>query len=112
MRYAELGRYIEAVERSGSDAGKVRVMRALKLAVPATCIIIALFGAPLAMTSYRAGTAIGIGISLATTITFLLLVQLSQALGGSGLIRPELAAWLPNAVFSVAAVVLLARART
>ena len=112
MRYAELGRYIEAVERSGSDAGKVRVMRALKLAVPATCIIIALFGAPLAMTSYRAGTAIGIGMSLATTITFLLLVQLSQALGGSGLLKPELAAWLPNAVFSVAAIVLLARART
>ena len=64
-------------------------MRALKLAVPATCIIIALFGAPLAMTSYRAGTAMGIGISLATTITFLLLVQLSQALGGSGLIKPR-----------------------
>jgi lipopolysaccharide export system permease protein len=112
MRYGELGRYIEAVERSGSDAGKVRVMRALKLAVPATCIIIAFFGAPLAMTSYRAGTAIGIGISLATTIVFLLLVQLSQALGGGGLIKPEVAAWLPNAIFTVAALVLLARART
>jgi lipopolysaccharide export system permease protein len=112
MRYAELGRYIEAVENSGSDAGKVRVMRALKLAVPATCIIIAFFGAPLAMTSYRAGTAIGIGISLATTIVFLLLVQLSQALGGGGLVKPELAAWLPNAVFGLAAVVLLVRART
>ncbi len=112
MRYAELGRYIDAVENSGADAGKVRVMRALKLAVPATCIIIALFGAPLAMTSYRAGTAIGIGISLATTIVFLLLVQLSQALGSGGLVKPELAAWLPNAVFSVAAVVLLLRART
>lgn len=112
MRYAELGRYIEAVERSGADAGKVRVMRALKLAVPATCIIIALFGAPLAMTSYRAGTAIGIGISLATTIVFLLLVQLSQALGAGGLIKPELAAWLPNTVFAVAAVGLQLRART
>jgi lipopolysaccharide export system permease protein len=112
MRYAELGRYIEAVENSGSDAGKVRVMRALKLAVPATCIIIAFFGAPLAMTSYRAGTAIGIGISLATTIVFLLLVQLSQALGAGGLIKPEAAAWLPNAVFGLAAVVLLLRART
>ena len=112
MRYAELGRYIEAVENSGSDAGKVRVMRALKLAVPATCIIIAFFGAPLAMTSYRAGTAIGIGISLVTTIVFLLLVQLSQALGAGGLVKPELAAWLPNAVFGLAAVVLLVRART
>lgn len=87
-------------------------MRALKLAVPATCIIIALFGAPLAMTSYRAGTAIGIGISLATTIVFLLLVQLSQALGSGGLMRPEYAAWLPNGVFSVAAAILLLRART
>jgi lipopolysaccharide export system permease protein len=112
MRYAELGRYIEAVENSGSDAGKVRVMRALKLAVPATCIIIAFFGAPLAMTSYRAGTAIGIGISLVTTIVFLLLVQLSQALGAGGLVKPEAAAWLPNAVFGLAAVVLLVRART
>ncbi len=112
MRYAELGRYIDAVERSGAEAGKVRVMRALKLAVPATCIIIALFGAPLAMTSYRAGTAIGIGISLGTTIVFLLLVQLSQALGSGGLIKPEFAAWLPNAVFVVAAIVLQLRART
>ena len=112
MRYGELGRYIDAVERSGAEAGKVRVMRALKLAVPATCIIIALFGAPLAMTSYRAGTAIGIGISLATTIVFLLLVQLSQALGAGGLVKPEAAAWLPNAVFGTAAVVLLLRART
>ena len=112
MRYGELGRYIDAMKNSGADTAKLRVMRSLKLAVPATCIIIALFGAPLAMTSYRAGTAIGIGISLATTIVFLLLVQLSQALGSGGLVKPELAAWLPNAIFGAAAVVLLIRART
>lgn len=112
MRYKELGRYIDAVERSGSDADKLRVMRALKLAVPVTCIIIALFGAPLAMTSYRAGSAIGIGISLATTIVFLLAVQLSQALGAGGIVDPTLAAWLPNMLFTVAAVVLQLRVRT
>jgi lipopolysaccharide export system permease protein len=112
MRYAELGRYIDAVERSGSDADKLRVIRALKLAVPVTCIVIALFGAPLAMTSYRAGTATGIGISLATTIIFLLLVQLSQALGTGGLVNPTLAAWIPNLIFAVAALGLLVRART
>ena len=112
MRYAELGRYIDAVERSGNDAGRLRVTRALKLAIPATCFIIALFGAPLAMTSYRSGTAVGIGISLATTIVFLLLVQLSQALGSGGLVHPTVAAWLPNMVFGAAAVGLLGRART
>jgi lipopolysaccharide export system permease protein len=112
MRYAELGRYIDMIERAGNDAGRLRVMRALKLAIPATCFIIALFGAPLAMTSYRSGTAVGIGISLATTILFLLLVQLSQALGSGGLVNPTFAAWLPNLVFGVAAGVLLGRART
>ena len=48
MRYAELGRYVEALERSGGDGRKLRVERALKIAVPFTCIIIAMFGAPLA----------------------------------------------------------------
>lgn len=112
MRYRELGRYIDAVERSGADAGRLRVMHALKLAVPATCVVIALFGAPLAMTSYRSGTAVGIGISLATTIVFLLLVQMMQGLGAAGVVDPTLAAWLPNVLFAGAALVLLWRART
>ena len=49
MRYAELGRYIDALKRSGNDANKLIVEQALKLALPATCLIIALFGAPLAV---------------------------------------------------------------
>ena len=60
MRYAELGRYIDALQRSGNDANKLMVERALKLALPATCLIIALFGAPLAITIPRAGAAVGI----------------------------------------------------
>ncbi len=45
MRYTELGRYVDALSRSGSDTKKLRVERALKLAVPFACIVIALFGA-------------------------------------------------------------------
>src|SRR6266545_2060280 len=54
MRYAELGRYIDALSRSGSDAKKLRVERALKIAIPFICLLIALFGAPLAISSPRA----------------------------------------------------------
>ena len=39
-------------------------------------------------------------------------VQLSQALGAGGLVNPTFAAWLPNMVFGMAALVLLGRART
>ena len=112
MRYEELTRFIRAQERSGSDANLLRVERALKIAIPATCLIIALFGAPLATSTQRGGTAYGIGISLATTVIFLMLIQLTKAIGGKGLIPPDLAAWVPGAIFGVIGLVLMARVRT
>jgi LPS export ABC transporter permease LptG len=112
MRYAELGRYIDALKRSGNDANKLMVDQALKLALPATCLIIALFGAPLAVTSPRAGAAVGIAISLGTTVVFLLVTQITKAVGAGGVINPIVAAWFPNVVFLFAGLVLLAKVRT
>ena len=112
MRYAELGRYIEALQRSGNDANKLIVERALKLAIPATCLIIAVFGAPLAITSPRSGTAFGIAISLGTTVLFLLLMQIAKAVGAGGVVDPTVAAWMPSTAFLVIGLLLLARART
>ena len=112
MRYAELSRFIVSLERSGGDANLLRVERALKLAIPVTCLVIALFGAPLATSTQRGGTAYGIGISLATTITFLMMVQLTKAVGGKDLLPPDIAAWLPNALFALMGLVLLVRVRT
>ena len=112
MRYQELGQYIAALERSGGDADELRVERALKLAIPITCIIIALFGAPLATSTQRGGAAYGIAVSLATTISFLILIQLTKAVGGKGMLEPEVAAWIPNALFGLTGILLLSRVRT
>ncbi|HEY2825771.1 MAG TPA: LptF/LptG family permease, partial [Gemmatimonadales bacterium] len=112
MRYAELGRYVEALERSGGDGRKLRVEMALKFAIPGTCLIIAIFAAPLAITSPRAGGAFGVGVSLAVTVLFLTLVQLSKAIGSGGLLPPTVAAWAPNALFAGLGVWLMRRAPT
>lgn len=112
MDYAELADYIQTLRRSGNDTNKLEVELAVKLALPAACLVIALFGAPLAMSNPRAGAAWGIAISLGTTVLYLLLINLSKAVGATGVIEPALAAWLPNAAFSVMAVALLARVRT
>ena len=112
MRYAELGLYIDALKRSGNDTNKLEVDRALKLAIPVTCLIVALLGAPLAVTTPRSGAAAGIGLSLATTIIFLLMTQLARAVGSGGVVNPVVAAWLPNALFLLAALILLDRVRT
>ncbi|MBI1809475.1 MAG: LptF/LptG family permease [Gemmatimonadetes bacterium] len=112
MGFRDLQRYIVAMERSGSDVNQLRVERMLKIAIPATCIIIMLFGAPLATSNQRGGAAYGIGVSLATTIVFLMLVQLTQAIGNKGLVVPELAAWLPGIAFGIVGGILLYRVRT
>jgi lipopolysaccharide export system permease protein len=112
MGYAELGRYIRALERSGADAKKLTVERALKIAVPFACVIIALFGAPLAMTGPRTGVAFGLAVAVGTTFVDLLLFQLSRAVGAGGALPPTFAAWVPNILFGVAAVWLLRNIRT
>jgi lipopolysaccharide export system permease protein len=112
MRFAELSRFITALERAGGDANLLRVERSLKLAIPITCLVIALIGAPLATTTQRGGAAWGIGISLGITVTFLMMVQLTRAIGGKGLIQPDMAAWVPNALFFLVGLVLMGRVRT
>ena len=112
MRYPELGEYIEALRLSGNDVNKLEVDRSLKIAIPVTCLIIALFGAPLSLSSPRSGPAFGIAISLATTVLFLLVINLSKAVGEGGVVSPALAAWFPNLLFGAAALVLLRRAPT
>lgn len=112
MRYGELRRFIAALDRSGGDVREMKVELALKLAIPVTCIIIAIFGAPLATSTQRGGTAYGIGVSLATTVLFLMLIQITKAVGGGGLLPPVVAAWIPNALFGTIGLIFLLRART
>jgi lipopolysaccharide export system permease protein len=112
MRYAEISRFIQAIERSGGDASSLEVDRAQKIAIPAAVMIIVLFGAPLATSSNRGGAAYGVGISLGITIIYMLMFRVARALGGGGAIEPVLAAWSPNLLFLAAAVVLISRVRT
>jgi len=112
MRYAELGHYVRTLERSGSDANKLKVERALKLAIPMTGLIIVLFGAPLGMHNARSGATYGIAVSLATTIVFLTMIQITKAVGAGGTVPPLIAAWTPNVLFAALGLVLFTRART
>ena len=112
MGFRELGRFIRSMERSGAEVNELRVERMLKLAIPITCVVILLFGAPLATSTQRGGAAYGIGLSLATTVVFLMLIQLTKGIGGKGFIPADLAAWLPSIIFGVVGAILFARVRT
>ena len=112
MGFRELGRFIASMERSGAEVNELRVERMLKIAIPITFIVILLFGAPLATSTQRGGAAYGVGVSLATTVIFLMLIQLTKGIGGKGMIPADLAAWLPSIIFGLVGIVLFARVRT
>ena len=112
MGFRELGRFITSMERSGADVNVLRVDRMLRIAIPITCLVILLFGAPLATSTQRGGAAYGVGVSLATTVIFLMLIQLTKGIGGKGIIPADLAAWLPSIIFGIVGAILIARVRT
>ncbi|MDX1396420.1 MAG: LptF/LptG family permease, partial [Gemmatimonadota bacterium] len=112
MRFAELGQFIDAIERSGGKPLNLRTARAQRIAFPFACLVIVLFGMPLAHSNRRGGAPQSIGIALATTIVFLIFVRIAEALGAGGAMHPMVAAWLPNAVFLLAGLGLYGKVRT
>jgi len=112
MTRDEMGRLADIIERSGGTPTKLRVDREEKIAIPVATLVIILFGAPLATSTKRGGTAYGIGVALISTIFYMLLFRISGAVGETGALDPITAAWLPNLVFLVAGVFFLVRVRT
>ena len=112
MTYGEMGRLAAMIRRSGGEPYELLVKKEQRLAIPAATLVIVLFGAPLATTSKRGSAAFGIGVSLGSTILYLLLFKVFGAIGESGALSPLVAAWTPNAVFLAAGLALMARVRT
>ena len=112
MTMGEFREYLAELSRSGKPPGALAVDLPLKYAVPFACIVIALFGAPLALTAPRAGAALGLAFALGTTLVYLTGTQIMKALGGKEIITPDFAAWSMNGLFFLLAVVLLARVRS
>jgi len=112
MTRAQLKALANRVTRSGGDPGRMDVKREQRLAIPVATLVIILFGAPLATSSKRGGAAFGVGLSLATTILYLVLFRVAGAMGYAGLLTPWMAAWLPNLLFLVGGLFLMTRVRT
>ena len=112
MTYPELKKYLATLKLSGNEPGMLAVDLPLKFAVPLACLVVAMFGAPLAVTNPRAGAALGLAIALGTTLVYLTGIQIMKAVGGKELVAPWFAAWSMNIVFLIVAVILLRRVRS
>lgn len=112
MRISEFQDHLRRMAASGTRPGMLAVDYHLKFALPVACLIVALFGAPLAVTNPRAGAALGLAMALGSTLVYLTGTQIMKAVGGRELLPYATAAWSMNALFLLFAVVLLTRVRS
>jgi len=112
LTYGELRNYIEQLRASGSDAAPFVVALRRKVAFPFVTIIMTLIAVPFATSTGRRGALYGIGIGLTLAIAYWVTTSVFGALGKTGVLTPELAAWAPNILFGGGALYMVLTVRT
>ncbi len=106
----KLGELIEQERKAGRDVRAKEVQYHTKLAVPFACVIFSIFGPVFSLAFARSGGFAGVLLSVLVVFAHInLLLLFSKILGEPGVIPPIVAAWAPNAIFLVAALIAMRR---
>jgi lipopolysaccharide export LptBFGC system permease protein LptF len=112
MNFLELAAYIRELQQSGFDTIRLRVQYHKKFAVPLFAVIMALISVPFSFLAANRGAMAGIGVSFAIAIAYFAVSQLFEQVGNVNQLPATLAAWAPDAVFTLTGVYFIARMRT
>jgi LPS export ABC transporter permease LptG len=112
MNFHELGAYIRELQQSGFDTVALQVQLQKKFAVPLFALIMAMVSIPFAFLAGNRGAMAGVGVSLGIAIVYWSVGQVFEQFGNLSQLPVQVAAWSPDAVFSLAGLYFLARMRT
>ena len=112
MTYRELALYVSQLKASGFNAVPPTVKLQRKVAFPFVTIVMTLLAVPFAVTTGRRGAMYGIGIGIAISIAYWVILQVFSAIGEGGVLTPMLAAWAPNLIFGAIALYMVLTVRT
>lgn len=77
-----------------------------RLALPLSCLLLGLVGAPLGALFRQSGRMAGITLGLGVFLTYYIVLSAGKGLGENGFISPFLAVWLPNLLTTAVAALL------
>jgi len=112
MNYRQLRAHIATLKASGFNTVTAMVQLQRKVAFPFATVIMALLAVPFAVTTGRRGAMYGIGIGIALSIAYWVILNVFSAVGEGGVLTPTLAAWAPNLLFGAAALYMILTVRT
>ena len=81
-----------------------------RLALPTSCLVLALVGIPLGLSSRKGGKGTGFVLTIILVFTYYLISLFGISLGRSGKMDPALAVWMANIIFFLAGLLLMWRA--
>jgi lipopolysaccharide export system permease protein len=107
----ELINYIKVEEQRGTEGlNTLKVEQHRRTATPATVLLLTLIGAILAGRKVRGGSGLHLATGIGIAAVFILSDRFSTVFSIKGNLPPLIAAWIPNAVFSVVAYYLYRKA--
>jgi len=80
-----------------------------RLALPLACVLMALVGIPLGITQRRAGKSAAVVMTAGLAFLYYMALIGFIGMARQGALSPEMAVWLPNLIFAIGGVVMLAR---
>jgi LPS export ABC transporter permease LptG len=112
MNYDELAQYLRYLQERGFDSIKLRVQYYKKFAAPMFALIMALISVPFGFLVGNRGAMAGIGIGVGMAMAYLGVNLLFEQMGNVNYLPPAVAAWSPDALFSLGGVYLMLRMRS
>jgi lipopolysaccharide export LptBFGC system permease protein LptF len=96
---------------SRADRGRLLTELQERVAMPITCIVVALIAIPFGATPGRRNLFFGVAGSIFVCFVYFVLQRVGLAFGSSGAWPAWLAAWLPNLFFGASGLYLMSRIR-
>ena len=111
MTYEELKRLVKLYEIQGEDVQEDRTDMYLRIFEPMSNFIIFIIAIPFSVMAVRSGTAMSIGLCIATSFLYWGTTTLGKAFGHGGKLAPLLAANLGNIIWLAIGLFLFVRIR-
>lgn len=112
LNFIDLGRYIRELQQAGFDTVRLKVQYHKKFSVPLFVLIMALISVPFAFLTGNRGALAGVGVSFTIAIAYWASSRMFEEIGNLAELPAAVAAWSPDALFSLAGLYLFTRMRS
>jgi len=108
MDWKHLNAFIKEEQMKGTqNITDYLVARQQRISGPFATIILTLIGVSLSSKKVRGGIGKHLGVGITITFAYILFMQISTVFATSGNLSPAMAAWIPNILFGLIAIILI-----